>query len=175
MRGLIIVVALALVAGCTFEASCGGKKTLNMDKGRELITKMFEGEGVTPDNIECPNEVPLKKGHTVNCKVTLGQVTVTVAVVQDNDEGDVTMNILDGLVFQHKAETVLVQKLKEATGVEGKATCPGPVVKKAVVGDKFVCKATAPNGDVVEFEFTVTDETGSVHLEPLAKPAPPAD
>jgi hypothetical protein len=101
----LCVVALTLTA-CGGSVSAGGgsvsvgigPKTYNTaDLEAELATKLAPQGKLTPSDItvSCPDDVPVKKGHRFDCKLTVNddRSTVVVKVTETNDEGQVTATV----------------------------------------------------------------------------------
>jgi hypothetical protein len=101
----LCVVALTLTA-CGGSVSAGGgsvsvgigPKTYNTaDLEAELATKLAPQGKLTPSDItvSCPDDVPVKKGHRFDCKLTVNddRSTVVVKVTETNDEGHVTATV----------------------------------------------------------------------------------
>ena len=86
---------LPVLAAAGFAAAgCGDKK---LDTGK-LEGKIQDGiqqqAGVKIRNVDCPDDVNVKKGDTFNCKATTrsGQ-TANVKVTQQDDEGNVNYQV----------------------------------------------------------------------------------
>ncbi|MCW3008778.1 MAG: hypothetical protein JWP17_3404 [Solirubrobacterales bacterium] len=107
----LCVVALTLTA-CGGSVSAGGgsvsvgigigigigPKTYNTaDLEAELATKLAPQGKLTPSDItvSCPDDIPVKKGHRFDCKLTVNddRSTVVVKVTETNDEGHVTATV----------------------------------------------------------------------------------
>jgi hypothetical protein len=101
----LCVVALTLTA-CGGSVSAGGgsvsvgigPKTYNTaDLEAELATKLAPQGKLTPSDItvSCPDDIPVKKGHRFDCKLTVkdDRSTVVVKVTETNDQGHVTATV----------------------------------------------------------------------------------
>jgi hypothetical protein len=158
-RGRVYVLSFGLVlAGCSFQASCGGKK-LDTKKGEaELSARLQEKSGL-PAKVTCP-EAKLEKGVAIECTSEVSGLKGRIKVTQTDDTGNVSFDVLEGYFFAAEAERIIGQRLKEQTGVDGKVDC-GERVRVSVPGTKIACTATAAvDGDKLALEVTLTDAAG---------------
>lgn len=170
-----ILFALALGA-CSFHASCGGKK-LDTKKGETAIGKMLEdASGGLHAKVTCPTDVELKKDVVCECTTEMEGVPGRVKVTQTDDDGNVHFDMVEGYVFGAKLEQLIVDRLKQQTGVDGKVEC-GDRVRASKPDSTFRCTAHAPNGDTLAVDIKITDTQGNVDLkfsQPDAAPPPPS-
>ncbi len=155
------LVGVVLIGGCTFEASCGGKK-LDVDKGEKLIAdKLKEASGVDA-TVTCPDKVKLAKDVVTECDVKLGNLPGRARVTQTDDQGNVRWELIEGYVLSAKLEAHLREELGKSAGVEVAVDC-GDRVRVSEPGKTFRCKAT-PAGDTppAEVEVTITDQQGGI-------------
>jgi hypothetical protein len=175
-RSFAITTLFTLSLGaCSFQASCGGKK-LDTKKGETAIAKMLEDAGGSHPKVTCPSDVELKKGVECECTTDIDGVSGRVKVTQTNDTGDVHFDMVEGYVFSAKLEQLIVDHLKQQTGVEGKVDC-GERVHASKPGSTFHCTATPPSGDAVTIDVKINDAQGNVDWkiagqEPTAPPTP---
>ncbi|MBZ0232120.1 MAG: DUF4333 domain-containing protein [Deltaproteobacteria bacterium] len=158
----LYIVGAMLVGGCTFEASCGGKK-LDVDKGEKLIAdKLKEATGLEA-TVTCPDKVKLAKDVVTECDVKVGTLPGRAKVTQTDDEGNVRWELVEGYVISAKVEELLRGELRKTTGVEVAIDC-GERVRVSEPGKTFRCKAT-PASDVppAEIEITITDKQGGIN------------
>lgn len=154
--GFILFLAV-VAAGCSFQASCGGKK-LNTDKAEAELARLLEEAGGLPAKVSCP-EVKLEKGRVIECTTDIQGVKGRAKVTQTDDEGTVTFEPVESYAFGAKLEHLLGQQIKERTGVDTRLDC-GERVRAAVAGARFRCTATAADGDTLALEITLTDSVG---------------
>jgi hypothetical protein len=148
------------VAGCSFQASCGGGK-LDAEKGEQIIaTKLKEATGMDA-KVTCPRGVKLAKGTVTECDVKLGELPGKAKITQTDDQGNVSWELSEGYVISAKAEEYLTSELGKQAGGPVKVDC-GERARVSEPGKTFRCKATPQSGaPPVEVELTITDKTGT--------------
>jgi hypothetical protein len=176
-RPVLSSFALCVLAGCSFQASCGSKK-LDMKKAKEFVASgLTQDVGEKPTNVICPDEVKAEKGKTFECTAEFGTVKATVVLNQDDDQGNVTVAAVKGLIVGKKAEAVLVEQLGKRFNAHFTVDC-GARVRPATPGDTFTCTAKDEEGKGGPVTVTVKDVEGNVRFElgapeaPAAEPAP---
>lgn len=90
-RVAIILSCLALTGG-----ACTRERTLDV-AGLEstLKSQLEERESQTITSVDCPDEINVEQGATVECTATGNDTTWTIQVVQQDDQGNVTWKIVD--------------------------------------------------------------------------------
>jgi hypothetical protein len=156
-RAGLTVLWVILVGGCSFEASCGGKK-IDSKKGETEIAKMFAETGL-PTKVTCPTGVKIKKDATFDCAVDLGGVAGKVQVTQTDEQGNVSFELVEGFVLSDKLEKVLGEQIKKESGVDAKLDC-GERVRASTPGATFRCTARAPSGEELAIDVTIKDKLG---------------
>lgn len=173
LRRLLVSLGWVLLGGCSFQASCGTTRTLNMTNARAFVRdQLAKDTGVAP-TVECPAKVKGEKGARFDCTATFDGARAVVTLEQNDDEGYVTVVSVKGILIMHKLQAVIVERLGAPADRPVQVDC-GPPVRPSNPGDKFRCTARA-GGDTAEIEVTVKDETGNVDFAMVggAPPAPP--
>lgn len=172
LRKLVTSVGLVLLGGCSFQASCGSGKTLNMKNAEALVKKaMVSATGIEP-TVDCPDKVKIEKGGRFDCEIAVGDVKGVVTIEQTDDQTNVEVKSVTGLMISAKLEGIITERLQGQTGTKVTVDC-GPRVRAAIPGDSFRCRATDDAGTSGEFEVKVKDVTGNVDFRLVEEPAPP--
>lgn len=159
---------VVLVGGCSFQASCGGKK-LDVDKAERMIAESLEQVSGMDATLTCPDNVKLAKDVEMECDAKVGGLPGKVKVVQTDDNGYVNWTLIEGYVFSSKAEEVLRAKLGKQVGSEVVVDC-GERVRVSEPGKTFLCKAKAADGQTAEVEVTIKSKEGNVDFKVLEPP-----
>lgn len=177
-RSALSSFALCVLAGCSFQASCGSKK-LDMKKAQEFVsTKLAEDVGEKPANVTCPESVKIEKGTTFECTAEFGATKATVVMTQEDDEGFVKITSVTGILIGKKAEAAIAEQLGKRFNAHFTVDCGAPV-RAATAGDRFTCSAKDAAGKGGPVTVTVKDASGNVRFElggsgdaPAGEPAP---
>lgn len=175
MRIKLSPLLLVVCAGCSFQASCGGK-SLNMDNAKKFVGSSLAREaGQEPTEVTCPDKVKMEKGKSFDCTAKFGGTTATVTMHQDDDQGNVTVIKITGILISKKAEEVIAKEVSSQVKAQVTVDC-GDRVRTAKAGETFSCTATDPNGSKAQIDVIVKDDTGNVSwkLIPPTAPAAPA-
>lgn len=155
--------ALCVLAGCSFQASCGSKK-LDMKKAQEFVsTKLAEDVGEKPTNVTCPESVKIEKGKTFECTADFGAAKATVVMSQEDDEGFVKVTSVTGILIGKKAEAAIAERLGKQFNAHFTVDCGAPV-RAATAGDSFTCTANDGAGKGGPVTVTVKDASGNVRF-----------
>lgn len=96
----VLLFALAL-------AGCGGNSIAAADIEEEVSAQLAATVGETPEDVECPDDVPAEVGETTRCVLTAEdgtQIGVTVTVTEVSD-GEANFDIeVDDEVMEPGAE-----------------------------------------------------------------------
>lgn len=160
--------SVVLVGGCSFQASCGGKK-LDVDKGEKVIAAKLKEMSGMDATVTCPDNVKLGKDVVMECDVKLGELPGRAKVTQTDDQGNVNWILTDGYVFSAKMEEVLRVELGKQVGSEVVADC-GERARLSEPGKTFLCKANAASGQTVDVEVTIKNKEGNVDFKLLEPP-----
>ncbi|MDQ3365206.1 MAG: DUF4333 domain-containing protein [Myxococcota bacterium] len=162
---------LVVCAGCSFQASCGGK-SLNMDKAKKFVGGSLAVEtGEEPTEVSCPDKVKIEKGTSFDCTVTFGGPTAKVTMRQDDDEGNVTVTAISGILISRKAEGIIAKEVSSTVNAQVTVDC-GDRVRTAKAGEAFSCTATAPDGAKAQIDVIVKDDQGNVRWALISPTAP---
>jgi hypothetical protein len=63
---LVFITAAALLLGI----SACGKSTIKESSEVDLVNKAMKQDGLTPQSVDCPDDVEAKEGETFTCNVT---------------------------------------------------------------------------------------------------------
>jgi len=157
---------LFLVGACQFSASCGGKK-IDMAKAKEFVTATFEREVGQKPETTCPDSVKAEKGKTFECTAKFGTVSAIVVIDQDDDQGNVTIKSVTGILVASKLEKQIGDHFGKQANAHVEVTC-GDRVRAATVGDTFQCDAKDAGGATAKVNVKVKGTDGAVDFE-LAK------
>ncbi|MGH8933105.1 MAG: DUF4333 domain-containing protein [Egibacteraceae bacterium] len=87
----ILAVAMTLAAGCGIQTA---DSQLNTDTLQQRLTVRIHQQTGVVVRVNCPEDVPLRRGGIFECTATAGDgSTSRVAVVQDDDEGSVSWEL----------------------------------------------------------------------------------
>jgi hypothetical protein len=176
MRRLSLPFLGLLFVGCQFSASCGNKN-IDIEKGREFVSSALESQvGQKPTSVTCPEKVAAKKDATFECTAAFGPATATVAIVQTDDKGGVSITSITGILIAARLEKQIADSLGQRLNAHVTVSC-GERVRPAVAGDKFMCEAKDAKGASGKIAVDVADATGKVSWAavPPEGAAPPAD
>lgn len=146
---------LVLLAACS--------STLNSE---ELATKIQE-EFVNQTEIAvaavtCPEDIEIKADDTFDCEIEAEDGSIIIAaVVQKDDEGNVSWNADEGLISLTSLEANIQQQVQEQLEVEVTANCGGKF-KIAYQDETFQCQITDPQGSSKNVDVSVKDNQGNV-------------
>lgn len=153
---------IVFVGGCSFSASCGGKK-IDPTKGEKLIADSLKQKSGLDATASCPSSVKLEKGLATECALTLGGVPGGKATfTQIDDDGNITVEIVHDYVITKRANDFLQETFGKQIGQAVTVDCGPEAVRLAETGKTFRCKATAASGDVAQVEVTMTDNFGAI-------------
>ncbi len=94
LRASLLRPAAALGLTAAFLVSCTGSLTLNNDTLQQKITEGLQQQAGVQAVVTCPDDRPLKAGDTFHCSaVTADGSTLTITVVQTDDQGNVNWNV----------------------------------------------------------------------------------
>lgn len=158
---------LAVVAGCTASASCGGK----LDHGKleaQIVSTIKEQTGLEA-KASCPHDHKVKQGDVFHCDVMLDGAPGKVTVTQNDGKGNVTWNLTEGFVLSDKVEGAIKTKLADVAQGQVRVDC-GQRVRSAVPAQVFRCQAKDDAGELA-IDVTITDATGAIDWK--AAPPPP--
>ena len=80
--------ALALAS-----AACQQTVTLDDANLERILTERLQGQGVTVNSIDCPDDRPLQQGDTFTCTADTDAGTLTFAVTQTDNIGNVSYEL----------------------------------------------------------------------------------
>jgi hypothetical protein len=158
--------SLALVGGCSVQASCGGKR-LDVDKGEKLIAAALKEASGMDTTVSCPDNAKLAKDVVMECDVKVNNLPGKARVVQTDDQGNVNWTLTEGYVFSSKAEELLRTELGKQIGQAVEANCGSERIRLSEPGKSFVCDLKAANGDTAKAEVKIKDKEGNVDLKVL--------
>lgn len=165
LRKLVLSVGWLLLGGCEFHASCGGR-TLNMENAEALVARAVAAQLGSEPTVSCPKKVKVEKGARFDCKVTIDGVDGVATVEQKDDQTNVELVQVTGLLLTGKLENAIVERLQAQSGAKVEVDC-GPRVRAAVVGEAFRCHARDDRGVTLEVEVKVKDTLGNVDFRVL--------
>jgi len=152
------------VTACSFSASCGGKK-LNMDNAKKFVEKTLEESTGQKPAASCPASVDIKKGGKFECTARFGPgVEAKLVIEQDDDEGNVTIKAITGIVPVKRIEAQIVEGIAKQRNVQVEVNC-GERVRAATANAKFQCAAKDASGQTGKVDVTIKDSEGNVSWE----------
>ena len=157
--------ASLVFAGCSFQASCGGK-SLNMENAKKFVSTTLEADvGKAPTTVSCPEKVKIEKGAKFACTADYGNgAMATVEITQNDDQGNVTMSKISGILVAKRAEEAIAKMIGEQANVHVTAEC-GERVHPAKAGATIMCTAKDANGQTAQVEVLVKDTDGNVSMK----------
>jgi hypothetical protein len=146
-----------MVAGC--DANNGGSHQELMGATDQTVDQIRVWLARVADfeiaGIDCPPEVPLRRGYSFDCTVmAAGGGSAVVRVQLVNRNGQQKMRLKHGIVIAKEVEAAIAAKHG------GKVDCGSPRVRAAKVGDRFACK----RADASVIEVEVKDAKGNVAI-----------
>ena len=160
LRKVVLSAGWLLLGGCEFHASCGGR-TLNVDNAEALVARAVATQLGAEPTVSCPKKVKVEKGGRFDCKVTIDGVDGVATIEQKDDQTNVEVVQVTGLLLTGKLENAIVERLQSQSGARVEADC-GPRVRAAVVGETFRCHARDDRGVTLDVEVKVKDTAGNV-------------
>jgi len=159
---------LFVVVGCQFQASCGTKK-IDMTKAKDFVASTLERElGQKPTETTCPRSVAAEKGKTFECTAKFGAAVATVTIDQNDDQGNVTIKSVTGILISSKLEKQIADHFGKQMNAHVEVAC-GDRIRPSNAGDTFTCDAKDAAGATAKVNVQVKDATGAVDFA-LAKP-----
>ena len=157
-----------VIGGCSFQASCGGK-SIDSKKAEGAIAEMLKSAGGIDAKVTCPTGVKIKQGATFDCTADVGGAPAKVRVTQKDDAGNVSFEVVEGVVVGAKVEAAIAANLKE-NGITATAVSCGAAVRPSVPGT-FTCTAQAEQP--LTIEVTIKNQVGTIDWKLLPPAAPP--
>jgi hypothetical protein len=152
---------LLLAFGCSFSASCGGKK-LNIDKTKEFIATLLEKSTGTKPTVTCPASVKIEKDKTFECTAAFGpNAAAKVTIKQDDDQGNITIQSATGILVSSKLEKQIADHFGKANNKHVDAAC-GDRVRASTAGLEFQCEIKDAAGSTAKVNVKVKDTDGNV-------------
>jgi hypothetical protein len=153
---------LALLLG-TF----GCKTMLDTDKLREHIrSELAKQAGVEVTSVSCAVEnPPAKKDERFECRAALAPSgSLTITVVQTDDQGHIRWDVTDGTgVFRvAEFETDLATELSGRWQRKVTTACTGPRLLPYRAGGHFACTVRGAEGWTVKIDVVQEDDKGNV-------------
>ena len=163
MRRLYPTWILVFVAGCSFQASCGGKK-LNIDKTKEFLAGLLEKETGAKPTVTCPDSVKLEKDKTFECTAAFGAAIAKITIKQDDDKGNISVQSASGILISNKLEKQISEHFGKANNKHVDAAC-GERVRPSTAGLAFQCEIKDATGATAKVDVTVKDANGNVDFK----------
>jgi hypothetical protein len=142
-----------------------------MDEAKAFVSRALAADvGEPPASVTCPELVKLKAQETFQCTADYGGGAVaTVVVRQQDDQGNVTVESVSGILVANKAEAAIARGLGEQLNVHATVDC-GPRVRPAAAGAVFTCAASDAKGARATVEVSVKDASGNVSWRVVPTP-----
>ena len=86
---------LLAAAGLFALASAACQTTLSLDDANleRILTERLQGQGVTVNSIDCPDDRPLQQGDTFTCSADTDAGELTFMVTQTDNQGNVSFEL----------------------------------------------------------------------------------
>ncbi len=153
--------AVCVLAGCSFQASCGSK-TLDMAKAKDFVAKQLnEAVGEKPTSVDCPTSVKIAKDKMFDCTASFGAAKAIVVLHQEDDKGFVKIASVSGIVIGKQAEAGIADLLGKRFNAHFTVDC-GARIRASTPGDRFTCTATDAAGKGGPVTVTIKDANGNV-------------
>lgn len=163
-RLLAVLGSLGLVV-----AACGGSDGDSLDTARaerlirQTATTQY-AEYVRIGPVECPDDVPQRRGENFACTVTIGGMPLRVVVTQTDDEGRVSVQQAQAVLVTEDNETFVAEYARDNGQATRSVDCGDtPVVVRDRAG-KVECRVTLPDGTVIPAVIGVRDIFGNTAL-----------
>ena len=94
-RGCVVRLLRFLLLATTLALSACGQDVLNTDElESEIATELEAQTGLKPTSVDCPADVPVKKGGTFRCTVTADDgSSAGITVTQRDGEGGIDWEV----------------------------------------------------------------------------------
>ena len=163
VRGLLAgAIGIVLLGGCSASVSVGSGDKLDTGKAEDAVRNLLVGTPV--EEVSCP-ERDLEEGDVFQCTAQVENQRVRVRVIQDDNEGNVSLERVDAILDVAQAVAFVEGQVAEATGSPVTADC-GPqqfLVKEP--GAEVECLVTPTSGGAADRAIlTVEDVEGTVNL-----------
>lgn len=152
--------AVALVA---VGAACSGDSRLDDVRTetavRDRLSEAFDAE-VT--EVRCPSDIDVEEGLITLCEADLEAGTMTVQVVQTDDDGTVAVTPNQALIVTERIEADAAAELSVRYRRDDvTVTCPGPAEQLLEPDATFTCEAD-DGDDQIDVVVRVRDAWGAV-------------
>ncbi len=152
----------ALLAAAVVSSGCNTTRELDTAKGEQQIRQYVESNYQSQaQDAQCP-ERPAKKDDVFECTARFDGQTLRFRVIQDDDEGGVTIQPAQAVVDTQKAEEDIVRALKQQAGVDATVDCGSQRLLVKDPGATFDCQAADSKRATRRVVVTVKDTEGNV-------------
>ena len=158
--GVAAAVALVVLGACSVT------ETLDTAEGKEKIKTGLESKipGSTVDGVSCP-EREINKGDVFECTARVDGQPLRIQIIQDDDEGNVTMKPMQAILEVKQAVAYVEQEVGKAKRSAVTANCGTSRYLVKDPGTTFDCPVTTKAGRAVgRAVVTVKDVEGNVEL-----------
>ena len=163
-RFLALLGALVIVV-----AACGGGSDDSLDTARaERLIRQFAANEYADDArigaVECPSDVPLRRGDRFACTVVIGGQPLRVVVTQKDDQGQVAVQQAQAVLVTKVNEQVIADYAEQNDQPTRAVDCGDtPVVVRDRAGE-VECRVTLPDGTVIPAVIGVRDIFGNTAI-----------
>jgi hypothetical protein len=168
---ITLLLAAALLAGCSARVTIGGSDTVDPAKTADTISRKLREQvpDVRVGSVVCPKGVKLREGVTFQCTADVagGQLPVTVTLSHVNtDKGayDYDFKWAKALIDTDKAVEGIQSRLPEQA-VNATVDCGTPGARVVEVGGTVECTVSL-GGKHQVVRAVVDNVDGTVHFEP---------
>ena len=103
-RRLVVSLGWLLLGGCSFQASCGAGKNLNMTNAQKFVRDTLAADAGATPNVTCPSRVKVEKGGRFDCTADFDGAKAVVTLEQKDDDGYVTVVAIKGILIMRKLQ-----------------------------------------------------------------------
>jgi len=168
---ITLLLAAALLAGCSANIKIGGSHTVDQAKMADTISRRLREQmpDVRVGSVACPKGIKLANGVTFHCTADVegAQLPITVTLSQVNtDTGEYVSNFKQAkaLIDTDKAVKEIQSRLP-VEAANATVDCATPRVRVVEVGGTVEC--TISNGSKRHVVRAVVDDVdGTIHFEP---------
>lgn len=158
----LLAIAGAVVFGCADDNAgdpAAKRGTVDSSTVEQQIESQLSGPTTTITSVDCPSDVPKKKGDTFNCKAKIeGGGSATVVVTQVNGVNRYSYAFKPGtLKIPGSSVEPAVEKSLEAEGLDvTSVSCPDTIVVKP--DSPVTCTAATASGAEINVTFTISSD-----------------
>lgn len=158
------VLCTVIVAASLASGSVAFAQTIDPEQVRLSIYESLRSVNLGVESLDCPSNIPLRKGNRFECRLVLsGGKYVVVEVVQTDNEGTVDWQAR-GLILKEKLEKDIQTQIESQVGTGFTVNCGEDNAIVALKGQSFTCVVTSTGSQRRRLRVTPTNNFGNVYF-----------